>query len=74
MRNNETTLEDHHTPRMSHNELLLRLNRADALASIKAGREADKEHSALRALMIEKHGLERVEEVEIALRASHKTN
>jgi hypothetical protein len=36
------------------------LNRQDSLASLKT----DQEHEALRVLMVEKHGMERVEEVE----------
>jgi hypothetical protein len=38
----------------------MRLNRLDAPATMLA----DQEHQALRALMVEKHGLERVIEVE----------
>jgi hypothetical protein len=56
---NETTL-DAPPDGLSHNELLLMLNRQDSLASLKT----DHEHEVLRQLMIEKHGLERVVEVE----------
>jgi hypothetical protein len=57
--NPNTTLEAHDT-RMSHNELLLRLNRQDMVASIKA----DQEHFSLRALMVGLYGEGRVLEVE----------
>jgi hypothetical protein len=56
---NTTTL-DAPPDRMSHNELLKRLNRSDSLASLRA----DQEHEVLRNLMIEKHGEVRVLEVE----------
>ena len=71
--NNETKL-DAPPDGLSHNELLLRLDRQDALATIRA----DQEHEVLRGLMVEKYGLERVEEVEQevadASYASHNDN
>jgi hypothetical protein len=49
---------------LSHNELLMRLNRLDAPATMLADQESNKEFDALRALMVEKYGEGRVVEVE----------
>ena len=68
MRSNTTTL-DAPPDRMSHNELLLRLDRQDALVAM----VADQEHEKLRVRMVDKYGEEGVAMVEEKIRKEQTT-